>query len=61
METSLDGRTWTTVATGKPEGTAVTSITFAPTRARFVKINQVGEPPENAPRWTMHRMKLFVR
>lgn len=61
VETSLDGRTWTTVATGKPEGTAVTSITFTPTRARFVKINQIGDPPDNAPRWTMQRMKLFAR
>lgn len=61
VETSLDGQNWTVVAAGRPEGTATTIIPFAPTQARFVKLTQVGEPTEDAPRWTMHRLKFYAR
>jgi mono/diheme cytochrome c family protein len=59
VETSLNGTTWTSVAKGGSDGTAATTIPFEPTQTRYVRITQTGTA-ENAPVWTIHRLKLFA-
>jgi hypothetical protein len=57
LELSTDGATWTAVAEGS--GTAgVTSIAFAPARAKFVRLTQTGSS-ENAGVWAMQRLRLL--
>ena len=54
---SADGTTWTDpVAQGQGKG-VVNEITFAPARAKFVRIKQTGAA-ENAP-WTIRRLRLL--
>jgi mono/diheme cytochrome c family protein len=58
VEVSLDGLKW-----GKPvaEGKGVaprTVVTFAPVRARFVRVTQT-DVVENGPNWTMTNVRLF--
>ena len=57
VEVSPDGTAWKTVAEGKGTGTA-TRITFAPTRAKFVKITQTAQTPD-APPWIIQRFSLY--
>jgi mono/diheme cytochrome c family protein/glucose/arabinose dehydrogenase len=57
LDVSADGTTWKTVAEGKGTGTA-TRITFAPVRAKFVKITQTADAT-GAPPWTIQRFSLF--
>jgi mono/diheme cytochrome c family protein len=57
VEVSTDGATWKTVAEGKGTGTA-TRITFAPVRAKFVKITQTAATAD-APPWMIQRFSLF--
>jgi hypothetical protein len=45
------------VAEGKGSG-AHTSIAFAPTRAKFVRITQT-DTTENAPNWAVANLRLF--
>ncbi len=58
VQVSTDGTSWSAVASGKGAG-AETDVTFAPARARFVRITQTGSAPD-APAWTMRRLKLFA-
>jgi hypothetical protein len=57
VEASLDGRAWTPVTEGK--GAAMTTvITFAPTRAKFIRITETGSVA-GAPVWSIQRLRLY--
>ena len=58
VQISMDGTTWgPAVATGKGTGTS-TSVTFAPVRAKFVRITQTGSAAD-APPWSVLRLRLY--
>jgi hypothetical protein len=58
VQVSLDGTTWgAPVAQGKGTG-ATTAITFAPVRAKFVRITQTATTAD-VPPWTVLKMRLF--
>ena len=58
VELSVDGKAWgKPVAEGKARG-AHTNITFAPARAKFVRITQT-DTVENAPNWAMANVRLY--
>jgi hypothetical protein len=58
VEVSLDGQSWSEpVAHDQGTGTA-TVLTFAPARARFVRLTQTAVV-ENAPAWSIQRLRLF--
>ena len=53
-----DGTTWSKpVAEGKGEGLR-TTITFAPTRARFVRITQT-DAVADAPAWSIRNLRIY--
>jgi hypothetical protein len=59
VQTSTDGTTWSKpVAEGKGEGSR-TSITFAPTRAKFVKITQT-DAAADAPAWSISNLRVYA-
>ncbi|MFO7303184.1 MAG: discoidin domain-containing protein, partial [Acidobacteriota bacterium] len=53
---SLDGTSWTTVASG--EGAPLTIASFAPVEAKFVRITQTADAPD-APAWVVQNLRLF--
>ena len=57
----LDGAKWIPkpVAEGKGNG-ARTVITFAPTRAKFIRITQT-DTVENAPNWAIANLRVYER
>jgi mono/diheme cytochrome c family protein len=58
VELSMDGKTWgKPVATGKGDG-ARTTIAFAPTRAKFVRITQTESVPD-APAWSVRNLRIY--
>ncbi len=58
VEVSLDGTKWgQPVAEGKGSG-AHAAITFAPVRAKFVRITQT-DTVENAPNWAISNLRVF--
>jgi mono/diheme cytochrome c family protein len=57
VETSLNGTTWTPVATGQGTG-ASTTITFKPAQAKFIKITQTASP-ENAPPLSITGLRIY--
>ena len=58
VQISTDGTTWSApVATGAGTG-STTTITFAPVRAKFVKITQTATTPD-APPLAVQRLKLY--
>jgi hypothetical protein len=58
VQVSADGTTWgTPIAAGKGQG-ASTDITFAPVRAKFIRITQTDNVAD-APPWSMQRLRLF--
>ncbi len=57
VEVSTDGATWSAVAEGQGSG-RITSLTFAPVRARVVRITQTAAT-ENAPVWSVERLRLY--
>ncbi len=58
VQVSADGTTWSKpVATGKGEGQR-TTITFAPTRARFVRITQT-DAVADAPAWSIRNLRIY--
>jgi glucose/arabinose dehydrogenase/mono/diheme cytochrome c family protein len=57
VEVSTDGSTWTAVSEGRG-APGSSSIAFAPVAARFVRITQTGAA-ENAPSWSMQRLRIF--
>jgi len=58
VEVSLDGVKWgKPVAEGKG-ASARTVVTFAPARAKFVRISQTDTAPDSTP-WTMTNVRLF--
>jgi mono/diheme cytochrome c family protein len=59
VQLSLDGATWgAPVAEGASTGGS-TTIPFAPTRARFVRVTQTASP-DAAPPWSMQELRLYV-
>jgi hypothetical protein len=57
VQVSLDGKSWTAVAEGKGEGQH-TTITFAPTRAKFVRITQT-DSAADAPPWSVRNLRIY--
>ncbi|HEY2435287.1 MAG TPA: discoidin domain-containing protein [Vicinamibacterales bacterium] len=57
VDVSTDGATWKTVAQGKGSGTA-TRISFAPVRARFVRVTQTADGADLPP-WMIQRFSLY--
>jgi mono/diheme cytochrome c family protein len=58
VQLSVDGRKWSQpVAEGKGEG-AHTTVTFAPTTARFVRITQT-DTVAGAPPWSIRNLRLY--
>lgn len=58
VQISEDGQTWSDpVAQGASQDRNM-KIIFPPTRGRFIKITQTGDPKEEAP-WKMQSMKIF--
>ena len=58
VEVSMDGTNWgKPVAEGKGTG-ARTTVSFSPTRAKFVRVTQT-ETTENAPNWTVSNLKIY--
>ena len=56
VQTSMDGKSWSKpVAEGKGQGSR-TSITFAPTRAKFVRVNQTGS---DAATWSINNLRVY--
>ena len=54
----MDGTTWSApVAEGQGSGPS-TTITFAPTRTRFVRITQTATT-ESAPPWAIQQLQLY--
>jgi hypothetical protein len=54
----MDGKKWSKpVAEGKGTG-AHTTVTFAPTRAQFVRITQTDNIAD-APPWSIRNLRLF--
>jgi hypothetical protein len=57
LEVSTDGSTWKTVAQGKGSGTA-TRISFAPVRAKFVKVTETADGADLPP-FMIQRFSLY--
>jgi mono/diheme cytochrome c family protein len=57
VQVSADGTSWSDVATGKGEGVR-TTITFAPTRAKFVRVT-LTDPGSDAPPWSVRNLRLY--
>ena len=58
MQVSEDGKTWgEPVAVGKGEGLR-TTITFAPARAKFVRITQTDGAP-GTPAWSIRNLRVY--
>jgi len=58
VQVSLDGRTWGQPVAEGQGSPATTTITFAPVRARFVRITQTASA-NDAPPWSMRLLRLF--
>ena len=57
VQVSLDGQAWSKpIAEGKGEGSR-TSITFTPTRAKFLRISQTETVPD-APTWSISGLRV---
>ena len=57
LEISRDGQVWNQVAEGRG-GSRTTAITFAPARAKFVRITQTGDATDTVG-WSMERLRLY--
>ncbi len=58
VQVSTDGQTWSSpVAEGKGEG-AHTTVTFAPTPAKFLRITQT-ETVSDAPSWSVRNLRIY--
>ena len=58
VQVSMDGKNWSKpVADGKGSGPR-TTITFAPTRAQFVRITQT-DSIAGAPQWSIRNLRIF--
>jgi glucosylceramidase len=57
VEVSEDGEAWRAVAGGAGQA-LTTTATFAPVRARFVRVTQTSAA-ENLPVWTIQRLRLY--
>lgn len=58
VELSSDGQTWTTAVANGRGVRSLTTATFSPTSARYIRIALTESHPE-APQWTVMRLKLF--
>jgi hypothetical protein len=55
----MDGKKWTKVASGKGDG-ARTSVTFAATQAKFVRITQT-DNISDAPAWSIRNLRVLQK
>jgi len=58
VQVSLDGTTWGQPVAEGQGSPGTTTITFAPVRARFVRITQTGNA-NDAPPWSMRLLRLY--
>jgi mono/diheme cytochrome c family protein/glucose/arabinose dehydrogenase len=58
VQVSMDGQSWSPPVAQDPGTGAAMVMTFAPTRARFVRLTQTAAV-ENAPAWSIQRLRLF--
>jgi hypothetical protein len=56
VQVSMDGKKWTKVASGQGSGSH-TSIDFAPTQAKFVRITQT-DNIQDAPAWSIRSLRV---
>ena len=60
VQVSMDGKKWSKpVAQGKGEG-GHTTIAFAPTQAKFVRITQTDNIAD-APAWNVRNLRVFTK
>jgi hypothetical protein len=58
VEVSMDGKTWSKpLAVGKGSGPR-TTIAFAPTQAKFVRITQT-DTTADAPAWSVRNLRIY--
>jgi hypothetical protein len=55
----MDGTTWSAPVAEGQGAPGVTTITFAPVTARFLRLMQTADVPD-APPWSMRLLRLFV-
>jgi mono/diheme cytochrome c family protein len=58
VQVSVDGRSWSEPIAQDQRTDAATVMTFAPVRARFVRLTQTAVV-DNAPAWSIRRLRLF--
>jgi hypothetical protein len=58
VQVSMDGQSWSAPVAEDPASGAATVMTFAPARARFVRLTQTAAV-DNAPAWSIQRLRLF--
>jgi mono/diheme cytochrome c family protein len=59
LQVSMDGTTWSAPVAEGQGAPGVTTITFAPVTARFLRLMQTADVPD-APPWSMRLLRLFV-
>jgi mono/diheme cytochrome c family protein len=58
VQTSMDGTSWSTPVAQGAGQTPTTLITFAPTQARFIRINQTGTSTNQLP-WGIQQVRIY--
>jgi hypothetical protein len=58
VQVSTDGKKWSKPVAEGTGDSAHTTITFAPTRARFVRITQT-DSVADAPPWSIRNLRLY--
>jgi hypothetical protein len=56
----MDGTNPIAIAEVTPDDSGTQVVTFSPVEGRVIRLTQVGETTEGAPRWTMRRLKLHT-
>jgi hypothetical protein len=56
---STDGKTWSKPVAQVNGQAARADITFAPTRAKFVRITQTATPGAAAPDWAISSLRVY--
>lgn len=59
IEVSTDGTTWSKPVFNAGNATAISDITFAPVKARFIKINQTSNGDKRTT-WSIHEIDLYT-
>ena len=59
VQVSTDGSTWSTAAEGP--GAEITTLTFKPTQARFVRVIQTAGGVDNAAPWAIQALRIYAQ